>query len=65
LGKSNETFRTKRIARVTKVVNNSWNVGKLAQLENPFVDKIRNWTMKRTPDSMRDKQYEFLYEIDF
>ena len=58
-------FEQKRIARVTKVVNNSWNVGKLAQLENPLLIKLRNWTMKRTPDRMRDKQYEFLYEIDF
>ena len=47
------------------LVNNSWNVGKLAQLENPLLIELRNWTMKRTPDRMRDKQYEFLYEIDF
>lgn len=60
-----QNFERKRIPRTTKVVNHSWLIGKLAQVENPFLIKLRNFLMRKTPASFQDTTYRFLYEVDF
>jgi 2-polyprenyl-6-methoxyphenol hydroxylase-like FAD-dependent oxidoreductase len=58
-------FENKRIARTTKIVNTSWQLGKVAQLENPLLMSLRNTAIRLTPQSLAEKQFKFLYEISF
>lgn len=56
-------FESKRIARTTRIVNTSYQAGKLAQLKNPFLLKLRNTAMRLAPASVSEKQLQFLYEV--
>jgi len=58
-------FEQRRIKRTTKIVNGSWSIGKIAQLQNPFLTKLRNAAMRITPATVATKQLEFLYNVSF
>lgn len=58
-------FEKKRIRRTTAIVNQSWRIGKIAQLENPLLIGMRNFAIKRTPSSVMEKQIDFLTNISF
>lgn len=58
-------FEKKRIARTTKIVNTSWSIGKIAQLNNPLLIKARNTMMRLVPPSVNEKQVSFLFDVDF
>lgn len=58
-------FETHRINRTTSIVNQSWNFGKIAQLENPFLILLRNTLVRRVPKGTIDKQLEKLYDVSF
>jgi len=58
-------FEQKRIKRTTKIVNGSWSLGKVAQLQNPFLGKLRNAAIRITPSSVAINQLKFLYDISF
>jgi len=59
------TFEQRRIPRTTKIVNNSWNLGKIAQATNPVLTTLRNFTLKITPQSVNDRQMDFLFDVEF
>lgn len=59
------TFEQMRMARTTKIVNNSYSIGKLAQLENFWLIQLRNLALQMTPASIAEKQIKFLYDISF
>lgn len=59
------TFEAERIARTTKIVNDSWRIGKLAQLNNPVLGTIRNTALRLMPPSMTARQFRFLYDVSF
>lgn len=58
-------FERKRIRRTTKIVKGSWSLGKIAQLQNPFLVGLRNTAIRLTPTSVAERQMKFLYEISF
>ncbi len=58
-------FEKRRISRTTKIVNDSWRLGKVAQLENPLLISLRNAAMKMVPPSVAEKQVKFLSDISF
>lgn len=58
-------FEKRRITRTTKIVNDSWTFGKLAQMTNPFFIAIRNFVLKMTPKSVNEKQMNFLFNVEF
>lgn len=58
-------FEKRRISRTTKIVNDSWRLGKVAQLENPVLISLRNAAMKMVPPSVTEKQVKFLNDISF
>ncbi len=58
-------FEKRRIDRTDFIVNTSWKMGKLAQLENPFLCGIRNFALRNTPKSFHDKQLEKIFKTDF
>jgi 2-polyprenyl-6-methoxyphenol hydroxylase-like FAD-dependent oxidoreductase len=60
-----QQFERRRISRTTTIVNNSWNIGKLAQLENKTLVFLRNTALKFTPPSVTEKQIRFLTDISF
>lgn len=58
-----QKFEAKRIARTTKIVNDSWTIGKIAQLENGMLMQMRNLLIKLTPSSVSEKQVKFLTDV--
>lgn len=56
-------FQKQRIAKATKVVNRSWQIGKIAHLENPMAIWLRNTAMRAMPKSMVTKQNEWIYKL--
>jgi 2-polyprenyl-6-methoxyphenol hydroxylase-like FAD-dependent oxidoreductase len=58
-------YELKRIIRTTNIVKSSWRLGKVAQLENPVMVKLRNAAMRLTPPKAMEKQLEFLYNVSF
>lgn len=58
-------FQQRRIKRTTAIVNMSRAIGKVAQLENPFLIRMRNLAMKLTPTAVTEKQIKNLSEVSF
>lgn len=56
-------FERQRIARTTKIVNNSWMIGKVAQWENLLLVSLRNGLVAATPASATEKQLRFIYDV--
>jgi 2-polyprenyl-6-methoxyphenol hydroxylase-like FAD-dependent oxidoreductase len=58
-------FERMRLARTEKIVRGSWQLGRIAQLENPILAQLRNAAIRATPSSVAEKQMKFLYEVSF
>jgi 2-polyprenyl-6-methoxyphenol hydroxylase-like FAD-dependent oxidoreductase len=58
-------FEAKRIGRTTRIVNNSWTLGKAAQLQNPLLVALRNLAVRLTPPRVTEQQVRFLHDISF
>jgi 2-polyprenyl-6-methoxyphenol hydroxylase-like FAD-dependent oxidoreductase len=58
-----QQFERKRITRTTKIVNDSWTIGKIAQLENTLLTGLRNAAIKLTPPSVSEKHARFLMDV--
>jgi 2-polyprenyl-6-methoxyphenol hydroxylase-like FAD-dependent oxidoreductase len=58
-------FEKKRMIRTTTIVNNSWNIGRVAQLENSVLIAFRNAVLRLTPPSVAEKQVRFLQDVSF
>jgi 2-polyprenyl-6-methoxyphenol hydroxylase-like FAD-dependent oxidoreductase len=56
-------FESKRIRRTTKIVNDSWQLGKVAQWENPFMASLRNMAISLVPKRVADNQFKFIYDV--
>lgn len=57
-----QRFEHRRLPRTTRIVNTSWQLGRLAQLEKPWQIKLRNMGMRLVPDSISLKQMAWLYQ---
>lgn len=62
-GESFKVFEEKRIRRTTRIVNDSWQLGKMAQWENPLMASLRNMVISLAPKSMADNQFKFIYDV--
>jgi 2-polyprenyl-6-methoxyphenol hydroxylase-like FAD-dependent oxidoreductase len=58
-------FQQLRIGRTSRIVKDSWQLGKVAQLTNPLLTGLRNLAMKHAPARLADKQFKFLYDVSF
>jgi 2-polyprenyl-6-methoxyphenol hydroxylase-like FAD-dependent oxidoreductase len=58
-------FENLRIKRTTQIVNASYNIGRIAQLKNPFLIWMRNATIRMTPEGISEKQLRFLNDVSF
>jgi 2-polyprenyl-6-methoxyphenol hydroxylase-like FAD-dependent oxidoreductase len=57
-------FDQRRRPRTTRIVNQSWQLGQVAQLQNPLLVLLRNAVMRRMPEWVNAQQMKFLYELD-
>lgn len=60
-----KSYEQKRIVRTTNIVKSSWRLGKVAQLQNPIMIKLRDAAMRLAPPKAMEKQLEFLYNVSF
>ncbi|QIL77401.1 FAD-dependent monooxygenase [Hymenobacter sp. HDW8] len=59
-----QAFDAQRRPRTTRIVNQSWQLGKVAQMEQPWLVGLRNAVMRRVPATVNNHQMAFLYETD-
>jgi 2-polyprenyl-6-methoxyphenol hydroxylase-like FAD-dependent oxidoreductase len=55
-------FDERRRPRTTRIVNVSWQMGKMAQLESGWMGRVRNFLVRSTPERVSERQMAFLYE---
>lgn len=61
-----KAFEKRRIKRTHFIVNTSYRVGKIAQLENQFLCALRNAFMRAMPTVVSNKQLEkVVYDVDY
>lgn len=58
-------FEKLRIPKTKKIVNRSWRIGKVAQLENRLQISIRNSVMRILPSKIQENQLESIFHTDF
>ncbi len=58
-------FEKLRVPRTTKIVENSWRIGKVAHWENSLAVRLRNSLFRLVPQSAQERQMRFLYEVEF
>lgn len=58
-------FERRRLARTHYVVNTSWRLGKIAQLSNPWLARLRNAVLRLVPASINERQMDKLYGVEF
>lgn len=61
------TFRNYPLIRQEKahhVVNTSWKIGKIAQLENKLLIGLRNLILRKTPKSIQARNFDRLFTLD-
>ena len=61
--KAFKKYQSLRKTKALQIVNNSWRIGQIAQLENPVGIWLRNQVMKLTPDSIGKKQTAQVFEL--
>jgi 2-polyprenyl-6-methoxyphenol hydroxylase-like FAD-dependent oxidoreductase len=57
-------YEKQRLQRTRKVVQDSWVLGKVAQLDIPLLCSIRNSMIKLAPNSFHQSRLKNLFEID-
>ncbi len=57
-------FQKIRRKKAVEIVNTSWQLGKIAHLENSLLIKLRNFFLSKTPKKMASKQSERMFKID-
>lgn len=58
-------FEQKRVKRTHFIVNQSWQLGRVAQWENPVLTRLRNFAIHSIPQRVFQRQVEKVYETDF
>ncbi|GAA4800495.1 FAD-dependent monooxygenase [Olivibacter ginsenosidimutans] len=59
-------FEKKRLKRTHFIVNTSWKMGKIAQLESPLWIRLRDFLFKHLPERLNHKQLEkVVYNVDY
>jgi 2-polyprenyl-6-methoxyphenol hydroxylase-like FAD-dependent oxidoreductase len=58
-------FEARRMARTRGIVNTSWTLGRIAQLENPVLIALRNWAFRMTPERVNERQMASVLNVDF
>ena len=62
LGSAFRAFDARRRPRTTRIVQQSWLMGRLGQLESPWLTGLRDAALSRIPAWVNAKQMAFLYQ---
>ncbi|GAA4023662.1 FAD-dependent monooxygenase [Hymenobacter glaciei] len=57
-----QAFEARRRPRTTRIVEQSWLMGRIGQLENPLLTSVRDAVLRQTPASVSARQMAFLYQ---
>jgi 2-polyprenyl-6-methoxyphenol hydroxylase-like FAD-dependent oxidoreductase len=57
-------FEQLRRKKVDWTVSTSWSIGKICHLGNPLFRSLRNMALKKTPDSITQKQVQRIYSLE-
>jgi 2-polyprenyl-6-methoxyphenol hydroxylase-like FAD-dependent oxidoreductase len=57
-----QDFEARRRPRTTRIVEQSWQLGRLGQLEHPLLTGLRDAVLRRVPARANEKQMAFLYQ---
>jgi 2-polyprenyl-6-methoxyphenol hydroxylase-like FAD-dependent oxidoreductase len=57
-------FERLRRKKVDWTVSTSWFIGRICHFGNPFFRSFRNMALKRTPESVTQKQVQRIYSLD-
>jgi 2-polyprenyl-6-methoxyphenol hydroxylase-like FAD-dependent oxidoreductase len=60
-----KNFEKRRLKRIHWIVNTSWRIGKMAQLENKFLIRCRDFLFRNLPKRVNEKQFAKIYITDF
>ena len=60
-----ENFQLLRFARVQKIVNVSWRIGKATNVSNKMACKIRNTLVRCIPSFMAKQQSHLIYDVSY
>ncbi len=60
-----ESFQVSRVAKVKKIVNVSWQIGKATNISNTIACTIRNTLFRCVPPFMAKQQSRSLYDISY
>ncbi len=63
VAKAFTNFERKRLRRTHQIVNRSWTLGKIGQLENPALISLRNLLLRSMPLSINRKNIEKIYDF--
>ncbi len=63
IAKAFQSFEQKRLQRTHFIVNTSYRLGKVAQVENPFLAQLRNTLFRLMPDWVNEKQLAKVLDI--
>lgn len=58
-------FEQLRLSRTHKIVNTSWTLGKVAQLESKLLCSLRNGLFRAIPTKVSERQLRFLLDVRF
>jgi 2-polyprenyl-6-methoxyphenol hydroxylase-like FAD-dependent oxidoreductase len=58
-------FEQRRLKRIQWIVNTSWRFGKIAQLDNKFLIRCRDFLFSHLPKRLNDKLFKKIYTTDF
>lgn len=59
------SFETRRLKRTHAIVNQSWQLGRIAQLENKFLAGLRDTVFRLLPNRLNELQLEKLFRTEF
>ncbi len=59
-----QDFDQQRRPRTTRIVSQSWQLGKVAQIQQPWLVALRDALMRRVPAAVNNRQMEFLYKTE-
>lgn len=61
--KALQQYEVQRMKRTQQIVRTSYQLGKVAQWENPILQTLRNAAFRRMPTSVQQQQIRKLYEV--
>ncbi|MEO0473159.1 MAG: FAD-dependent monooxygenase [Bacteroidota bacterium] len=57
-------FEALRLRRTHRIVRQSWQFGKMSQMESKWLSAIRNQLLRLTPERMAQQQLRWLFQVD-